>query len=888
MTISLAETSYRYEGNGITPTFSYPNRVFTTADLVVKLLTRSTSAVVETLTLTTHYSVTITSNNQGSVTITDSSKIPSSTQDILIYIDLDSVQTSEFPVGGDAFPAQRVEPALDKIVAYNQQQDKLIKNSLKLKDEDPLRDSGFSGLYFDVPEEVEDRADRALMWNSSGDEVTHGPTALDIANAADNAAIATAAAAAAETTLSEIRTPFGKTNIKVLQSSMDGHYGFNSAILETDTPGKLVVIYRYGSDHGLSLGAGVYAADTYDMGQTLENHRIIYRNDSYDTRNFVAAKMNGRIGVIAARIGSGAVYTDPIFIYNDSDGEGSWSTVTITAPSVGYGISFHGGIYQWPTSAGGDDDDGFVAYAYGSGSNDIDLVKTTNNGASWTIVQSVVQDTASFSLSEMAVARVGTEDKWIMVMRTGQDNAAVALSTNLTTWSGPYDSGMYFDSNPPQLIYFEDNMWFIGFSRKDREIVDGMSSHIVYCKANASQLYSAGGDFSSLGAEWTSLSPVPNWASGYLFPSFINDKWWATFVCGEQDTGGASGPKSSMLCLIGDFINIAQNPYDSIRSFPKKNSVINSQFCSWTRGATFTLTDTSVVETADGWFAAGGAGDTTVVSRENFTPGQKLVKANPKHYLKFASSIISGATTHGIGTILGDVSLYNGMRCTLSFYGAMPSGGKTDIGRIRIVQYFGTGGSASANVNYSVASSYDIGTTFCYHEIQFEMPSISGKTLGSNNDDYVSLYFYPVFAENSSYNLQITNVKVEPYPFASPLEPETSKEVRSRLGRSPIPSVGAAVISGGSLAINVDFNPGVMVVDTEASSATDDLDTITGGYEGQVLTFFGASSSRDVTFKDGTGNLSIAGDFTLTNAADRITLQRYSTIWFELSRSDNA
>jgi hypothetical protein len=77
-------------------------------------------------------------------------------------------------------------------------------------------------------------------------------------------------------------------------------------------------------------------------------------------------------------------------------------------------------------------------------------------------------------------------------------------------------------------------------------------------------------------------------------------------------------------------------------------------------------------------------------------------------------------------------------------------------------------------------------------------------------------------------------------------------------------------------------------VDTEAAAATDDLDTISGGvYDGQMLMLRAANSARDVVLKDATGNLRLAGDFTLTHAQDRILLTFDGSAWVELSRSDN-
>lgn len=78
-------------------------------------------------------------------------------------------------------------------------------------------------------------------------------------------------------------------------------------------------------------------------------------------------------------------------------------------------------------------------------------------------------------------------------------------------------------------------------------------------------------------------------------------------------------------------------------------------------------------------------------------------------------------------------------------------------------------------------------------------------------------------------------------------------------------------------------------VTTEAAAATDDLDTINGGSDGDLLFIQSANSNRDVTLKDGTGNLRLAGDFTLGTAnTTHILLKNYlASVWIEVSRSNN-
>ena len=98
-------------------------------------------------------------------------------------------------------------------------------------------------------------------------------------------------------------------------------------------------------------------------------------------------------------------------------------------------------------------------------------------------------------------------------------------------------------------------------------------------------------------------------------------------------------------------------------------------------------------------------------------------------------------------------------------------------------------------------------------------------------------------------------------------------------------SGGELTIAGGVITINSSYHN----VDTEASAASDDLDTINGGTDGQRLILKANASTRTVVIKDTSGNIQIAGDFSLTNQADFIELiyDVGTSFWYELSRSDN-
>jgi len=80
-------------------------------------------------------------------------------------------------------------------------------------------------------------------------------------------------------------------------------------------------------------------------------------------------------------------------------------------------------------------------------------------------------------------------------------------------------------------------------------------------------------------------------------------------------------------------------------------------------------------------------------------------------------------------------------------------------------------------------------------------------------------------------------------------------------------------------------------IDTEAAAASDDLDTINGGVDGNILILRCVASARDVVVRDNAGNIQLAGgvNFTLGNLRDRLVLQydAEAAEWLELSRSDN-
>ena len=77
-------------------------------------------------------------------------------------------------------------------------------------------------------------------------------------------------------------------------------------------------------------------------------------------------------------------------------------------------------------------------------------------------------------------------------------------------------------------------------------------------------------------------------------------------------------------------------------------------------------------------------------------------------------------------------------------------------------------------------------------------------------------------------------------------------------------------------------------VDTQGAAATDNLATINGAVSGQILILQSVASSRDVTVKNGTGNIFLSGsDFVLDNSRDFIVLICTGGELNEICRSNN-
>ncbi len=171
-------------------------------------------------------------------------------------------------------------------------------------------------------------------------------------------------------------------------------------------------------------------------------------------------------------------------------------------------------------------------------------------------------------------------------------------------------------------------------------------------------------------------------------------------------------------------------------------------------------------------------------------------------------------------------------------------------------------------------------------------------TLGSgfydiNLDDANDTYIESSGTHNSgvgvTYNLNSKSAMIINPLFVTYVNHTSDQQIITNDGSSLIRGdlYGQLTIATGAITVRASYHR----VDTEASAATDDLDTINGGQSGMRLVLQTVSNGRDVTIKNGTGNIILAGsDFTLDRDQDTIELiyNGVKSEWHELSRSNNA
>jgi hypothetical protein len=164
------------------------------------------------------------------------------------------------------------------------------------------------------------------------------------------------------------------------------------------------------------------------------------------------------------------------------------------------------------------------------------------------------------------------------------------------------------------------------------------------------------------------------------------------------------------------------------------NNIVNPDFDVWQRGDSGF---TSSGYCADGWYWRPSTGTSSSIVKSYGGPdGSQGVPGNPYHYAYIAQSV-AGTENCYVENRMEDVRTLNGCTATVTFY--VKPDAAMDIG-CTIIQDFGTGGSPSSQVGTQALAltSYPSGA-WIKVQVVVDIPSITGKTVGTNGDDYLAL-----------------------------------------------------------------------------------------------------------------------------------------------------
>lgn len=257
-----------------------------------------------------------------------------------------------------------------------------------------------------------------------------------------------------------------------------------------------------------------------------------------------------------------------------------------------------------------------------------------------------------------------------------------------------------------------------------------------------------------------------------------------------------------------------------------RNAVINGNFNVWQRGTSFSSPAAGAYG-SDRWLINfDGSGATRTISRQAFTLGQTAVPGEPSYFYRFGQSVAgSGGASNFISQRIEDVRTFAGRQVTLSFYAKAAA--SLTMPAIIFRQYFGSGGSPSAYADAIVGAPTVVGTSFTKHTFTVTLPSISGKTLGTDGVSMLELIL--LLPLNTTFTFDIAQVQLELGSVATPFE-------RRPLGvelqlcqryfqfvstlQAGITDSGATNSYRGRLTVNMRSTPTVVIVGTTNINTT--------------------------------------------------------------------
>lgn len=232
---------------------------------------------------------------------------------------------------------------------------------------------------------------------------------------------------------------------------------------------------------------------------------------------------------------------------------------------------------------------------------------------------------------------------------------------------------------------------------------------------------------------------------------------------------GATGKLQNSSATIDDNGNIGTgtqtfNGFGGSGGF--KNYIINGNFDIWQRGTSF-LNISNALFCADRWFhTRDGTGATVNINSGGWIPGsvETGIGKTSGSILEFQQTVAgTGCNFNTINQRLENIQWSSQKTMTLSFNCSFYTSTDT-IKSIVIRQNFGIGGSAF--VDTAIATNVSVGVAWEFKSFTFTLPSISGKTIGTN--PFVELIIF--LPQNKVFQFRLNKVQLEEGSVATPFE----------------------------------------------------------------------------------------------------------------------
>lgn len=374
----------------------------------------------------------------------------------------------------------------------------------------------------------------------------------------------------------------------------------------------------------------------------------------------------------------------------------------------------------------------------------------------------------------------------------------------------------------------------------------------------ASNIYQGMQGASPMNDDTTNCAPTSGnfigW-QGELVPSQmprdpVTRRAWG--YCQDQNTAPWFG---SMWAQCG------QNYYDQ-----QKNRLFNSQFAGAAKGSTVSGTLTNgAVTTLDGWALTTDGSVTYSVSRVPVTPGNSTAPYNPRYYLKVTVTAQTPGTYLALQQTIPGVQTFQQMYGTCSFWARTDDSSSITLPAApQLQQFFGSGGSPSTTVTLNPSfGSTSLAVNGAWGNIweTWIVPSIAGKTLGTNGDDGVLPSFFMPLSNAFTFSIAIPQCEEgsnnTAYDRRDPRTEWTWNGTPS--GTGPVvlqnaPTINGATLTGTTAIARTNFSGqfystyGMAAIASGACGATTN-GAVSGGYQSGIVTIGSATTTTcNITF----------------------------------------